>query len=167
MIFAHFVACPPPQERKLGNNLTRPERPRALPIPRAPPSAPERPRAPPSAPEPCRSPSAPRAPPIVAPSPADPRSSLRAPERPRAPPNAPEPCRSPSAPRLSTPPEPARACRSPSAPSAVVGGASYQYTRCAGRAHAQLVHHRTPLPLCLAAHSAVALTHRTSIDIPA
>ena len=115
-------------------------------------------------------PERPRSPPIVAPSPADPRvipERARAPPSPadpRAPPIAPdrrsEPCRSPSAPRSSTPPEPARACRSPSAPSVVVG-AWYQYKRCAGRAHAQLVPHRVPLPICLAAHSAVALTGRS------
>ena len=104
----------------------------------------------------------PRSPPI-APEPADLRAPPSAPECPRAPPSAPEPadpCRSPSAPRSSTPPEPARACRSPSAPSVVVG-AWYQYKRCAGRAHAQLVPHRVPLPICLAAHSAVALTGRS------
>ena len=136
------------------NNLTPPRAP--APSPADPRVIPERARAPPS-------PADPRAPPIAPDRRSEPCRSPSAPDRPRSSLRAPEPCRSPSAPAgrapRPSPPEPADPLarrQSSSAPRM-----SYQYTRCAGRAHAQLEHHRIPLPICLQAHSAVALTGRS------
>ena len=100
----------------------RPRSPPSLPIserPRVPPSAPERPRSPPSLPIPER-PRAPRALPI--------------PERPQVE----QPAR--ARPSLPIPERAVSRCQR-------LVSVHNQYTRCAGRAHAQLVHHRIPLPL--------------------